>query len=91
LNALLHVEKLKELFDEDDLLFFRFVLVEKGGYNLRHNIAHSLIIFQQYQIHFMELLLLILLRIGKFNFKPKDDKNSTISKDDVKEKEKEDE
>jgi len=86
LNSLLHEEKLKELFGEDDLLFFRYVLVEKGGYNLRHNIAHSLMMFQEYQIKFIQLLILMLLRIGKFDFKKKAEEKSTVSKDTVKEK-----
>jgi hypothetical protein len=81
LNALLHEEKLNDLFDEDDLLFFKFVLVEKGGYNLRHKIAHSLMLFQEYHINFMQLLLLMLLRIGKFDIK-----KNTENKDDAEDK-----
>lgn len=72
LNALLHEEKIKELFDEDDLLFFRFVLVEKAGYNLRHKVAHSLIFYGEYRINYAHLLLLLLLRIGKFTFSKKE-------------------
>jgi len=71
LNALLHEEKIRKLFDEDDLLFFRYVLVEKMGYNLRHKIAHSLIVFGEYRINFIHLLILMLLRIGKFDFRKK--------------------
>jgi hypothetical protein len=69
LNWLLHEEKMKDLFDQDDLLLFKFVLVEKAGYNLRHKVAHSLMFFGEYRIDYMHLLLLILLRIGKFDFK----------------------
>lgn len=69
LNALLHEEKMKELFDEDDLLLFKFVLVEKAGYNLRHKIAHSLIFYGEYNINYVHLLLLLLLKLGKFDFK----------------------
>jgi hypothetical protein len=71
LNALLHEEKIRELFDEDELLFFKFVLVEKIGYNLRHKIAHSLIWFEEYRINYIHLLILMLLKIGKFDFAEK--------------------
>lgn len=68
LHALLYEEKIKELFDEDDLLFFRFLLVEQPGFNLRHRIAHSLLYFQEYSVDLMHLLVLALLRIGKYDF-----------------------
>jgi hypothetical protein len=68
LHALLHEDKIKELFDEDDLLFFRFLLVEQAGLNLRHRIAHSLLYFREYSIDLMHLLMLALLRIGKYDF-----------------------
>lgn len=71
LNALLHEGKIRELFDEDELLFFKFVLVEKAGYNLRHKIAHSLIFFGEYRINYIHLLILMLLKIGKFDFAEK--------------------
>lgn len=72
LNALLHEKKIKELFDEDDLLFFKFVLVEKAGYNLRHKVAHSLIFFGEYRINYAHLLILLLLKIGKFDLSKKE-------------------
>jgi hypothetical protein len=78
LNALLHDEKTKELFDEDDLLLFKFVLVEKVGYNLRHKIAHSLMLSNEYSIEYMHLLLLLLLKIGKFDFRKKKEDKSRI-------------
>lgn len=59
---------IKKLFDEDDLLFFRFLLVEKAGYNLRHKVAHSLMFFQEYDVDSMHLLILALLRLGKYDF-----------------------
>jgi len=68
LHALLHEDKIKELFDEDDLLFFKFLLVEQAGLNLRHRIAHSLLYFQEYSADLMHLLILALLRIGKYDF-----------------------
>lgn len=70
INSLLHEEKVKDLFDPDDLLLFKFVLVEKAGYNLRHKIAHSLILREEYQIDYIHLLLLILLRLARYDVKP---------------------
>lgn len=70
INALLHEEKVKDLFNADDLLLFRFVLVEKAGYNLRHKVAHSLILREEYSIHNVNLLLMILLRLARYDVKP---------------------
>lgn len=43
INWLLRAEPIKKLFNEDDLLFFKYVLVEKAGLNLRYKVAHCLI------------------------------------------------
>lgn len=67
LNALLREKRISELFDPDDLLLFKFVLIEKSGYNLRHKIAHSLMLSTEYSIYYAHLLLLILLKLGSFN------------------------
>ncbi|XES76099.1 MAG: DUF4209 domain-containing protein [Candidatus Bathyarchaeia archaeon] len=67
LNALLSEKRISELFDPDDLLLFKFVLIEKAGYNLRHKIAHSLMLSAEYQVHYMHLLILILLKLGSYN------------------------
>ena len=76
IHALLYEEPIKELFDEDDLLFLKFLLVEKAGYNLRHKVAHSLMLFQEYSINHMHLLILALLRLGKYDFVKKEDGTS---------------
>jgi hypothetical protein len=68
INWLLREEPIKALFDEDDLLFFKFVLVEKAGINLRHKIAHCLIEFSEYNITYMHLLILVLLKLGRYDF-----------------------
>ena len=67
IQALLKEEQVKALFDEDDLIFFRFLLVAQAGYNLRHRIAHSLMIFQEYRFEYMPLLILAILRLGKYD------------------------
>jgi len=66
INALLHEQKMTVLLDEDDLILLKFLLVEKAGYNLRHNIAHALATYEEYNINYMNLLLLALLRLGKY-------------------------
>jgi hypothetical protein len=68
INWLLRGEAIKKLFDEDDLLFFKFVLVEKAGLNLRHKIAHCLMEYSEYNITYMHLLLLVLFRLGRYDF-----------------------
>jgi len=81
IGALLYEKPIKELFDEDDLLFFRFLLVEQAGYHLRHKIAHSLMLFQEYTIFYMHLLILALLRLGKYDFVKKEDATTTDEKE----------
>ena len=73
IGALLREDAITELFDEDDLLFFKFLLVEKVGYNLRHKIAHSLLPFQGYSWSYMNLMILALLRLGKYDFAEEDE------------------
>lgn len=68
IHGLLYEEPVEKLFDEDDLLFLRFLLVEKAGYNLRHRIAHSLMRFDEYHVNYMHLLILALLKLGKYDF-----------------------
>lgn len=73
IGALLREDAITELFDEDDLLFFKFLLVEKVGYNLRHKIAHSLLPFQRYTWSYINLMILALLRLGKYDFVEEDE------------------
>lgn len=68
IDDLLRDDALKKLFNENELLLFKFLLVEKAGYNFRHQVAHSLLQYRDYNIGIAHLLLLIILRIGKFDF-----------------------
>lgn len=77
IHKLLYEEEIKSLFDKDDLLFFKFLLVEKAGYNLRHKVAHSLMKFDEYHIDYVNLLILAILRIGKYDFVPVEDNDET--------------
>lgn len=66
LNKLLNEEKLEEILGKDDLLFLKILLIEQGGYNLRNEIAHSLLSTKNYGINNMHLLLLALFRLSKY-------------------------
>lgn len=70
IHKLLYEPEIIKLFDKDDILFFKFLLVEKAGYNLRHRVAHSLLTFYEYDINHMNLLIMAVLKFGKFNFVP---------------------
>ena len=67
INMLLRINELKSFFNDEEILFFKFLLVEKAGYNLRHKIAHSLADDKEYQMGMFHLILLALLRLGKYN------------------------
>lgn len=73
IDALLREQPFKELFNEDDRLFFKFLFVEKAGYNLRHKVAHALMLFREYNITYMHLLILALLRLGRYDFVQEED------------------
>ncbi len=67
LGWLLNEKIIKEMFDEDDLLFLKYLLVEQAGLNIRHKVAHSLMAFQEYRFDTINLLILALLRLGKYD------------------------
>jgi hypothetical protein len=67
IHKLLYEPEIADLIDKDDLLFFKFLLVEKAGYNLRHRVAHSLMTFYEYEINLMNLLIMAVLKFGKYN------------------------
>lgn len=69
LNKLLNDEKLEKILGKDDLLFLKFLLIEQGGYNLRNEIAHSLISMGNYNINNIHLLLLAFFRLAKYQVK----------------------
>ena len=70
IHKLLYEPELATLIDKDDLLFFKFLLIEKAGYNLRHKVAHSLMTFYEYHSNHMNLLIMAVLKFGKYNFIP---------------------
>lgn len=68
ITMLLHEDKIREFIGEDDLLFYKYLLVEQSGLKLRHQIAHQLIKYEEYNLNTMNLLILALLRLGKYDF-----------------------
>ena len=72
-NALLHDESLTSFLPPDDLLFLRYLLVEKVGLNLRNKVAHSLMLPSGYTIDVMHLLVLAVLRLGWFVLRAQSD------------------
>lgn len=71
INALLHEEEIKNFLSKDDLLFLKFLLVEKAGLNLRNNIAHSLFRYVgNYSIDYMNLLIVAILTLAKNEYYP---------------------
>lgn len=60
--------KFKAYFNEDDLFFISYVLTRKGM-NIRNNIAHGFYRYDNYSVTLMILLVTVLLRISKFDFK----------------------
>src|SRR5690606_31097545 len=65
ITQVLEIEGLKEYFDEDDDLLFKYLLLNEGGINLRNNVAHCFYNQDDYNRNKMHLLLAVLLRIGK--------------------------
>lgn len=68
INMLLREEDIEKIFNPDDLLLFKFLLVEKKGYNLRHKVAHGLMHLSEYSIDNLHLLFICLLKIGMYDF-----------------------
>lgn len=69
LNKLLEEDIVKTVINENDFTFLKFLMTDRGiGYNLRNDIAHTLMRYEDYNINIANLLLLALLRLS--NCKP---------------------
>jgi hypothetical protein len=53
---------------EDDHFFFKFILTEKAGYNLRNRIAHGLMDNIQYELKYPVLAIIIILKLSNYQF-----------------------
>jgi hypothetical protein len=73
LNALLRDENINIFLDEDEVLFFKYLFIEQGGLNLRNRVAHSLLLEQEYNMGFANLIFLSLLRLFKFYMDSRED------------------
>lgn len=63
-------------FNEDHRQMIKFVMTEKGGWNLRNEIAHGLMDFQEYTIEKPVVLLSIILKLSGYQFvENKEEKN----------------
>jgi hypothetical protein len=71
INQILEIEGLKNYFNEDDFLLFKYLLINDEGLNIRNNVAHCFYSQSDYTRNKIHLLLAALLRIGKFGFKEK--------------------
>ena len=84
ITALLHNDVIKIRFDQDDVLFFRFLLTEQSGFYLRHRIAHCFMLSEDYNLDYMHLVILALLRLGKYDFTQDSDVASHVDEDSEK-------
>lgn len=69
LIPILENEVILKYFNEDDRLFFEYVFSDKGGLNLRNDIAHCFYNENQYGPSNMLLLIAVLLRLAKYDIK----------------------
>jgi hypothetical protein len=65
LNDLLRDKQISSFIDENDLFFYKYVFIEKDGINMRNNVAHSLLSYQEYSLFYMNLIFLSILRLTK--------------------------
>lgn len=70
LNEIFENETLNKFFNEDDKMFFDLVITDKGM-NIRNNIAHAFYLSDEYTLEKILLLITVLLRLCKINYKRK--------------------
>jgi|GEM_PF-1525058 len=72
IEELLGTEEIQKLFSEDDRLLFRYVFVSKYGLNLRNQVAHSFMLPHHYTFDKVLLVLMAILRLGKYEINAKE-------------------
>lgn len=72
LYDLFNEDEILAKFNQDEVFFLKFLLIEKAGNNLRHKIAHSLMGYSEYSMQFIHLLIIAILRIAKFKMTDKE-------------------
>ncbi len=68
INDLLNDEVMQANFSGEDRLFLEYLFVNKQGLDLRNNVAHCFYDYSDYHSGQMLLLLVALLRIGRYRF-----------------------
>lgn len=81
INALLYNEFFINLFTFEDILYFRYLFISHQGYNLRNDIAHGLLLPEQYTIELFNLVFFAFLRLTKYDIFNK--KSNKAKKDRV--------
>ena len=79
LDDILRDPEMEKWFSKDEILFFKFLLVEKAGLNLRHDVAHTIVTNDTYSIQNAHLLFIAFLRIAKFDSKIKEGNGKIIN------------
>lgn len=79
INEIIYNEDIKEYFNEDDVIFFKYLFLnESHCLNLRNNIAHGYYSKKDFSIYKMLLVIAALLRFAKFDITVKDITHPTI-------------
>ena len=68
LNKLLDDEKLAEKLGQNNILFLKYLLIDKCGLNIRNEAAHSLLALNEYNYVNATLLIVALLRLCQYNW-----------------------
>ncbi len=77
LNYLLYDDFIIEKFDFNDLLYFRYLFIAKEGWNLRNEIAHGILIPEQYTVELFNWVFFAFLRLAKYDF-PTTERNRLV-------------
>jgi hypothetical protein len=77
IHNILDNEDFKKHFNNDDIMLFSYLFKNEYGLNLRNNIAHCFYNENNYSSDLMLLLLASLLRLGKYNFREKNQSSSS--------------
>lgn len=66
IEKILEHKKMQKLFDRNDQLLFNYILYEEG-LNIRNKVAHSFYRYDDYSLDKMYLIIIAILRLGKYS------------------------
>lgn len=69
IEELMETPELRTHFDEDDRILFKYLFASGISLDIRTQVAHTFYRYKNYGSDIMHLLLIALLRIGKYNIK----------------------